>query len=180
MVTGDGNCLFNVVSIALCGNEALSTEIRLRSAIEMLCNPDRHRSRPDYNDLLMVSQSYEEACKECCTSGAYSSIWTFMAITNVTGIPIQSLYLSINGPPDVAQRWLTTLLEPQFFDPAQKPIPIMWTNSKPITSQRWTANHFVPLLQPSIQNPQDISVEFQPTAHSSPVRRNVSTTNDVR
>jgi len=62
MVTGDGNCLFNAVSIALCGNEVLSTEIRLRSAIEMLCNPDRNRSRPDYKNLLMVSPSFEEAC----------------------------------------------------------------------------------------------------------------------
>ena len=121
------------------------------------------------------SPSYEEACKECCTSGSCSSMWTFMAIANVTGIPIQSLYPSINDPADAAQWWLTTLLEPQFFDPAQKPILIMWTNSKPITSQLWTANHFVPLLQPSIHNPQDISV--QSTAHSSPGRRNVSTTN---
>ena len=38
IVSGDGNCLFNAISYLLSGNESLSTELRLRTVIELSCN----------------------------------------------------------------------------------------------------------------------------------------------
>lgn len=34
--TGDGNCLFNTVSLAITGNEGLAIELRLRTTLELL------------------------------------------------------------------------------------------------------------------------------------------------
>ena len=45
-VTGNGSCLFNAVSVALCGSEELSTELRYRTCIEMVL---KKRSLHDYS-----------------------------------------------------------------------------------------------------------------------------------
>lgn len=44
--TGDGNCLFNVVSIAICQTEILAAELRLRTALELILNPDFYGAHP--------------------------------------------------------------------------------------------------------------------------------------
>lgn len=43
---GDGNCLFNAASLALCGSEKLSTELRVRTTIELVENLDFYKSHP--------------------------------------------------------------------------------------------------------------------------------------
>ena len=43
---GDGNCLFNAASIAICQNEMLADQLRLRTALELLLNPDFCSSHP--------------------------------------------------------------------------------------------------------------------------------------
>ncbi len=35
-VTGDGNCLFNSVSVVLCGNESIACELRVRTCVELV------------------------------------------------------------------------------------------------------------------------------------------------
>ena len=37
-VSGDGNCLFNSLSVGLVGHEKLATEIRVRTCLEMILN----------------------------------------------------------------------------------------------------------------------------------------------
>jgi len=37
-VSGDGNCLFNAISLSLVGNEKLATQIRVLTCIEMVMN----------------------------------------------------------------------------------------------------------------------------------------------
>ena len=37
-VSGDGNCLFNSLSVGLVGHEELTTEIRVRTCLEMVLN----------------------------------------------------------------------------------------------------------------------------------------------
>lgn len=44
--TGDGNCLFNAVSIAICQTEIIAAELRLRTALELILNPDFYRAHP--------------------------------------------------------------------------------------------------------------------------------------
>ena len=97
MTTGDGNCLFNAVSIALTGNEDRAAELRLRTSVEMALNADTYQRREDYDQLMTHSPSYSASMKDCCTEGAYSSIWTMMALSSVVGLPIKSVYPPMNG-----------------------------------------------------------------------------------
>ena len=44
--SGDGNCLFNAVSLALFGTESFATELRLRTALELLLNCEFYGEHP--------------------------------------------------------------------------------------------------------------------------------------
>lgn len=93
--TGDGNCLFNPVSTVLTGE--LAPGLRLRTAVEMSLNPEQYKNRPDYNDLMSCSPSYEESMIAACTDGAYMSVWNIIALSIVVGNPTQSIYPVLNG-----------------------------------------------------------------------------------
>ncbi len=43
---GDGNCLFNAASMALCGSAKLASELRLRTAIELILHIDFYANHP--------------------------------------------------------------------------------------------------------------------------------------
>lgn len=45
-LTGDGNCLFNSASIAICGDQRLAVELRLRTSIELAIHCDYYRNHP--------------------------------------------------------------------------------------------------------------------------------------
>ena len=98
MTTGDGNCLFNAVSIALTGSEDRAAELRLRTSVEMALNADSYTCHPDYDLLMTHSPSFNTSMQDCCMEGAYSSIWTIMALSSVVGLPIKSVYPPMNGP----------------------------------------------------------------------------------
>ena len=107
MTTGDCNCLFNAVSIALTGNEDRSAELRLRTSVEMALNADAYTCREDYDQLMTHLPSFNASLEDCCTEGAYSSIWTIMALSSVIGLPIKSVYPAMNGPQCKAHRALS-------------------------------------------------------------------------
>ena len=65
MTTGDGNCLFNAVSIALTGNEDCAAELRLRTSVEMALNADTYQRCLDYDQLMTHSLSYSASMKDC-------------------------------------------------------------------------------------------------------------------
>ena len=144
--SGDGNCLFNAVSLALSGGEDFSTELRLRTALEMILNSTRYTSRPDYNRLLLVSPSYRESTKDCCSDHSFSSVWTMMALSNTIGLPIQSVYPRVNGQGDEVHRILTQTFMPDNHTEVE-PLTILWTRQTASQQSTWVANHFVPVLQ---------------------------------
>lgn len=63
LTIGNGNCLFNAVSIALTENEDLGTELRLRTAIELCTNSSDYQSNADFEKK---SPDYDEVVKDCC------------------------------------------------------------------------------------------------------------------
>ena len=128
--TGDGNCLINATSIALSGNECISGELRMRTAVEMALNADKYTSRDDHDQLLDHSPSYEASLYDCCTEGNYSSILTLMALSTVVGLPIHSIYPPMNGT-----KCLTHLALSKMFETEEilnrPPITILWSRLGP-------------------------------------------------
>lgn len=146
ITTGDDNCLFNAVSIALSGNEDRAAELRLRTSVEMALNLDWYTSRDDYEQLMENSPSYNASLKDCCSEGAYSSIWTIMALSSVVGLPINSVYPPMNGP----QCKSHLALSKQFATAENKDretLTILWSRMGPWRPPTWTGNHFVPVLR---------------------------------
>ena len=94
-VSGDGNCLFNSLSVGLVGHEKLATEIRVRTCLEMVLNRHAYYDGPNAKKnerLLEVTDSYDEACTAASRKGAFSSAWTMLAAATVLGRPIQSVF----------------------------------------------------------------------------------------
>ena len=143
--TGNGNCLFNSISSSLCGNETLATELRLRTAVEMITNTEVYTSRQDYDKIYDYSPSFDEAMLACCDDGEFSSIWNLMALANVIGSPIQSLYPRMNSEKDEAHLWLSVLACDENTKDRTR-FNILWTHVGPKRKGAWTANHFVPVL----------------------------------
>lgn len=148
-VSGDGNCLFNAVSVALCGAERYADELRVRTVIEMVMNAEKYKSSPSAKTYLTLAPNYKDACVECGRNGAYSSVWTIVALTSVIGRPIHSVYPPCNGT-DGSNGFIVRSLNTTFLPDTNckfEPIYIMWTSTTPKPRKGlWSPNHFVPLL----------------------------------
>ena len=55
--TGDGNCLFNSASIAICQSEQLACELRLRTCLELALNREHYRHHPVITSAQIPYQS---------------------------------------------------------------------------------------------------------------------------
>lgn len=82
-VSGDGNCLFNALSKLFIGDESLSKELRVRTAIEMVTNMEIYKSDPRLKKSEDFSPSYTDSLRNCARVGGYSSAWTIKALSSV-------------------------------------------------------------------------------------------------
>ena len=157
----DGNCLFNALSIILFGNETKATELRLRTCIALLQNRELYEAHPSSKDIKTVSPDIEEACLDCCYSGAYSSAWAMMAAADATGVAIRSFYPCVNGPNDLVHKILHDMTFVPTVGTKMREVTILWTKVGRRGSS-WTPNHFVP-IRPDFHNayesPEDMSID---------------------
>lgn len=153
--TGDGNCLFNAASIALCGDEGMSLELKYKCFLELVLNADSIQNHKEKAAIQVLSPDYEEAILKCAKSGGYSSMWTMIAFSHVTQHNIESLYPMVNVLKDPAVLTSNTMLLPSTGPIEDKPLRILWTRTSPcnensINKKSWTPNHFVPLVEDSM------------------------------
>ena len=120
------------LSVGLVGYEKLTTEIRVRTCLEMVLN--RHAYYDGLNAkknerLLKVTDSYDEACTAANRKGAFSSDWTMLAAATVLGCPIESVFPPRNGLLDKVFRYLNETFTPVSSKSKFDPICIMWTST---------------------------------------------------
>ena len=72
-VSGDGNCLYNAISMALFGHEGLAKELRVKTCIELSENQKLYEVKNERLDL--VSPSISEACRDSSQDHTFSSAW---------------------------------------------------------------------------------------------------------
>ena len=63
--TGEGNCLYNACSIALCGNESLASYLRCLTSIELFINSTFYARHP-----IIVQQHNKTACSSIANTFA--------------------------------------------------------------------------------------------------------------
>ena len=143
--TGDGSCLFNATSIALCGDESLATTLKVLCGIEMVNNQSIYINHSLARGFELVSPDYWDSCRDCFKNGGFSSAWTILALSQVIERRIISVYPACNGPDDMTKEILSCSISARSFS-YDDPIYIMWTRMGPTSQKCWTPNHFVPLV----------------------------------
>lgn len=120
--TGNGSCLFNSVSMLMCGTERLSQELRVRTIVEMSLNMNTYIHSKQLQlmvkaeDLLLQPQSskyatdeeldldvwrisYEESLLEFVHSpSAFADTSCISALANVLMNPIFLVYPEVSNP----------------------------------------------------------------------------------
>lgn len=145
-VQDNGSCLFNAVSVDLSGTETLSTELRVRTCIEMVTKKDIYTSMPNANKLLWVSPNYITSTFDCAHARGWSSIWTFYALAEVIGTTIKSVYPPLNGGQDIYYKTLNLEATPRNNMHPNDMVTILWTRSTSHKGSMWVANHFSPII----------------------------------
>ena len=51
-VSGDGNCMYYSISVGICGNQSVSSEIHVRTYLELIKNRHAYRNLPNAKDLF--------------------------------------------------------------------------------------------------------------------------------
>jgi hypothetical protein len=150
-VTGDGNCLFNAASWHIAGNESIATELRVRTAIEMVDNENLHAHRARSNRFELYCATYEDSIVACAKPSGDSNMFTISALASVLHRPIISLYPRINHIHNPYTDTFNMTLNPigmkRDLQLIHEPIYIMWTRSGGgDIDQHWRPNHFVPVV----------------------------------
>lgn len=155
----DGDCLFHSVSVGVTGHEGYSTEIRVRTCLELVLNRHCYDMDDPSHRFWLVCVSYDEACSDAATRGAYSSGWALRAAATVVGVPIKSIYPPMNGILDNTVDILSTTISPVGTRSKSDPIIVMWTHTQFDFVKTWTPNHFVPIVRNVTRSPPVIDLD---------------------
>ena len=98
----------------------------------------------NYERLILISPSYDTACKDAAIKGAYSSAWSMLAASTVVGCPIQSVYPPRNGILDTSVGVLNTKFQPVSLK--SKDATVIGGQVQVMGFKTWLPNHFVPLI----------------------------------
>lgn len=151
----DGSCLFSSASLALRGDNSLSTELRVRCCVALVSNRDNYMSLENVDDIELNSPPYTEAWQKCASKAGYSSQWTLYALSEVIDRPINVYYPPVNTKRDPAYSAFNTEIIPSTSALGKPPISILWTRCLGLHNYRniWAPDHFVPLLPLPTTNP---------------------------
>ena len=174
MSTANGNCLFNAVSIALSGGEALAATLRLLTVSALLGHCEFYAQHPQlvsmaqlsgysvpalvnillssekaeklYGETGSVSRAIEALAKETAKKYVYPSQFHIMALASVIQKPIKVVYLDIPTTMRIKKALHCVLYPREISDCQSDLICIMWTRTSISSLHGWEPNHFVPLL----------------------------------
>jgi hypothetical protein len=121
--------MFNSVSLSLCGSEDMATELCVRTCIEVVSRKDVYTSLPIAKDLIWVSPNYISSTMDCAKKNGWSSFWTILALAEVISIPIESVYLPLNGVQDKSYKFHNLLALPRNSKDENVKVIVMWTRT---------------------------------------------------
>ena len=131
--TGDGDCLFNAASILLVGNESMCLELCYKTVLMMIKEETSILGHEKKADLWWLSPTYKDAILECARVGAYSCVWTMMALSLVIRRPIRSVWPAVFGEKHLTFCTLNTVFN---VIPDCDPITIMWSTMSKVTNKK--------------------------------------------
>ena len=137
---GDGNCMYNAVSMHVIGDASLSTELRCRVVHELVLNSST------YSSITEECSYYDPAdlayIRKVCVDSNYSGMIEIAAVSNIIGCPIHVIYPEVNLG---IREHFNRIVQPNFQRPGLGEMSIMITRFRRFhdQSQRfWSPNHF--------------------------------------
>lgn len=168
-----GNCLFSTASIAMCGDNSLSYDLRLLTAIELYLNSDFYSSHPYFvslsaensevfrniDNLLSMCVSFDsidtgkrgkelvkEEAKYTCKNFNWSSFLCILGLTSVCSSKVQCFYKSI-GTQARYRLLFNTVISPRSLPcSSSEKINILLCYEGEDIPIPFKHNHYVPLL----------------------------------
>ena len=142
---GDGNCLYNAVSMHLCGDCRYATELRCRAIYEMVAN-----NSCDASEAAACSY-YDKPCSQYIANMTkkfnYSGGLEIMALANIIGTCITANYPDVNKP---IRQYYNRKFSPEFRTTRTRHIHIMFTRRWGMPEiPFWNPNHFALLVHKS-------------------------------
>ena len=93
---GDGNCLYNSVSMLLIGDNRLSTELRLKNVGSLILNREKFGIAKFQN--YAAAKGFEEDVLHQLRKGVYSSLRHVASLALTLKVDITSIYPKIDNP----------------------------------------------------------------------------------
>uniref|UniRef100_A0A3B4ZPA0 Vertnin n=1 Tax=Stegastes partitus TaxID=144197 RepID=A0A3B4ZPA0_9TELE len=167
--SGEGNLLFDAVSMLLVGNNGLSLELQVRTVVEMLLWKRYYLSgmidskmmlqavrfslcAEESEDMVNLPVAVLEAIfdadvKASCFPGSYANMWHLYALASVLQFNIYSIYPMFNLK---IRPYFNRIIRPRTWpqDSEQQTIHIMWSGELQSESL-FRPKHFVSLVQTS-------------------------------
>nr|XP_046229831.1 vertnin [Scatophagus argus]XP_046229832.1 vertnin [Scatophagus argus] len=166
---GEGNLLFDAVSMLLLGNNELSLELQVRTVVEMVLWKRYYLSgmidskmmlqavrfslcAEESEDMLNLPVTVLEAIfdadvKASCFPGSYANMWHVYALSSVLKFNIYSIYPMFNHK---IRPYFNRVIRPRTWPSDSEPLTlhVMWSGE--LQSQSlFRPNHFVALVQRS-------------------------------
>lgn len=178
---GDGNCLFNSLSLAIHNIEVLATELRYRTCLDMILNRDYYIDVHCESDLRFVSGSFDDSLIDCANYYSFSTAYTIHAASTAIGNTIRSFYPGVNGICDNSIGISNRTFKQRSSKKNSIPLCILWSSVSSFTGNSiWTPNYFVLLLKEASfikMSVLDISDEAEfPLLSASPKKSNTPLT----
>ncbi|XP_028295787.1 vertnin [Gouania willdenowi] len=172
---GEGNLLFDAVSMLLTGNTELSLELQVRTVVEMVLWKRYYLSEMIDSKMMLqavrFSLSVEESAdmlnlpvtvleamfdadvKASCFPGSYANMWHIYALSSVLRFNIYSIYPLFNFK---IRPYFNRIIRPRILPEGLVPptVHVMW--SGPLQPGSFRPNHFVALARmddPPLKSP---------------------------
>lgn len=174
--TGNGNCLYNSASLVLCGDEHLSTSLRILTACELFRNGQLYTDHPALETVIknpeFMSRNLNDAramifptaeissenetnvrnvALSTCTDRAWSGLIHIMALATVLQRPIYSVYPEVNmGIRPLFNNLFYPVSSNEVNEGHIEIMYIMWSRDGNFDTRDgalFEPNHFVPLVK---------------------------------
>ena len=179
-IQGNGNCLFNAMSMALCGNNILANCLRCLTAGELFVHSDAYVHHPllenvaeilpgsddasifssllpsdavdvFYDNEMDKALSIKQTALEVCIDKKHSTFISMLALSSVTQCHISSVYPEFDGFP--LRPLFNNLIVP-LHKTRNEEVVIMWSRDGNFDNRQgvaFTPNHFVLLIRGTSQ-----------------------------
>ena len=168
-VSGDGNCMYRAVSLALYGTEEYHLHLRYITALEMLYNSQRYDQKHaayenTITDVRILVSDYPTLLTHVAIPCKYSELMHMYALSSAIGKPIFSYHPQVDLVPAPVCHLVVGPGVRSSMDPCAV---VMWTMmSVPQNVDNFLPNHFALMVRRRTAQP--VVIEVSPFPNKSP------------